>query len=236
MDRIADKIAKLLRLADRAGTPEEAATAFALAQQMMTNHAITEAQIAAAAAAEGCRTEEPIVSRTIWAAKSGQMPSWVSVLAACVCAVNGCAPLIRRDRAAKGPVIVAWGTSADLSRAESLLSSVIGQIDALAKRSGYSGRTALNNFRIGACDTVNARLKAGRAKALSEAAKPDCAITTTALAVVQGAGKRADLAMRSEVSGIRSGGRSYFNRDADARAAGQRAGHSVNTSAAGALR
>lgn len=229
-----DKIAKLLRLADRAGTPEESATAFALAQEMMTRHAISEAQVRAAASREGHRADEPIVSRAIWAPKGKQIPTWVSCLAGAVCQVNGCAPII--DRTGRAPVVQAWGQADDLSRVSDLLSAIVGQIDALAKRSRFSGRTALNNFRIGAMQTVSERLKQGRAKALANAANPGCEVTTQALAVVKGAGERAEAKMRLDCGRIRSAGRATYRGDHEAKAAGRRAGHSVNVNGSRALR
>lgn len=47
-DKIADRIAKLLALAARAGTPEEAATAAAQAQALAERHGIDQARIDAA--------------------------------------------------------------------------------------------------------------------------------------------------------------------------------------------
>lgn len=233
-DKATDKIAKLLRLADKAGSPEEGATAFALAQEMMTRHAISEAQVRAAASAGGFKAEEPIVSRVIWTPKGKQIPTWVSCLVSAVCQVNGCAPII--DRTERTPFIKAWGQADDLTKAADLLGAIVGQIEALAKRSGFKGRTALNNFRIGAMQTVSKRIKEGRAKALSEAANPTCEATTQAIALVQGASKRAENKMRLDCGYVRSAGRASYRSDYEAKAAGRRAGHSVNVSGSRALR
>lgn len=233
-DKATDKIAKLLRLADKAGTPEESATAFALAQEMMTRHAISEAQVRAAAIAGGLKAEEPIVSRVIWSPSGKQIPTWVSCLASAVCAANGCAPIV--DRTGRIPAIKAWGQSADLTKAADLLGAIVGQIEALAKRSPFRGRTALNNFRIGAMQTVTSRIKQGRSKALADAKDSACAVTAQALVLVQGASERAEGQLRLDCGHIRSAGRASFRSDYEAKAAGRRAGHSVNVSGNRALR
>lgn len=233
-DKAADKIAKLLRLADKAGTPEEAATAFSLAQKMMTAHAITEAQARAAGKAAGACNDEPIVSRIVYAHKSSSLPTWIACLASAVCAANGCAPLASQEKGRR--TIKAWGTSSDLTRATDLLASVIGQIDAMAKASWCRGRTALNNFRLGAMEVVCKRIEGARKEALAEAADPECEVTAQALALVKSAGERADAVLRREVSGIRKASSVSFRTDRSARNAGRAAGSRVNVSGGRALR
>lgn len=233
-----DKIKKLLALAERAGTPEEAGTAFATAQRLMTAHAISEAQVRAAATLAGYQADEPIVARIVWSRTGSQIPTWIFVVVNAVAVSNGCSPLCCSGRAA----VKAWGAASGLDATETLIGPITGQIDALAKCSGLSGRTALNNFRLGAAQVVAARLQRARAAALAEtralaesAPHVEAEITALALRSVEGALKAATSRMHVDVPGIRkvSSSSSY---DADARAAGQAAGARVNLSASKGLR
>jgi len=137
-----------------------------------------------------------VVSRVLWASKGKQVPTWVGCVASSVCDVTGVVPIISRSGLG-GPVIEAWGLSADLGRATDLLGAIVGQIDALAKSSGFRGRTALNNFRLGAQQTVAERLREGRKAALAESSA-----TGAALVLVKDAARKADRVMRAEVGTV----------------------------------
>ncbi len=61
-DKILDRVRKLLALAERAGTPEEAGTAYATAQKLIAQHALSDEQIRVARLREtGGPVDEPIV-------------------------------------------------------------------------------------------------------------------------------------------------------------------------------
>jgi hypothetical protein len=224
--KIADKIQKLLALAERAGTPEEAGTAYALAQKLITEHAIDLATLRAAGSAD-----ETITHRLIHTFSGRSCPTWIGMVANVLARVNGCYVFHRPS--AHG--LVCHGSDLAIGVVEQLLKSVVWQIDRLAKSWGaglaYSpGRTGLNNFRIGAAQVVCERLKASAAETI-ERARVGGASSTALVHVQSGA---AALAKRDAERGNNLRAKSStFRGDADARAAGQAAGARVSLMAPG---
>lgn len=250
-DKILDRVRKLLALSERAGTPEEAGTAFAAAQRIIAQHALSEEQIRQARIREcggAGRADEPIISRLIWATSGGGgVPTWVAIVAGVLADVNGCDALVYRTSAS----IKAWGRASDLELVHELLGAVVGQIDAMAARCPLArGRTGKNNYRLGAAQTVCDRLRAAAAEARraleataaeQDAAAPPVVAEVTALALralddrvaVAGAAMRAEVAAAG--SKIRSARSSRTTFDGAARAAGRADGARVNLSRSRAL-
>lgn len=249
-DKILDRVRKLLALSERAGTPEEAGTAFAAAQRLIAQHALSEEQIRQARIREvGGRPDEPVLSRLIWGADGGGgVPTWVAILAGAICSVNGCDALVYRSTAS----IKAWGRASDLEIVYELLGAVVGQIDAMAARCPVArGRTGKNNYRLGAAQVVCERLRQAAAEARKaieataaeqDATAPEAAREVTALALraLDSRVATATGAMRAEVaaagSKIRTAPRARSSFDGAARAAGRADGARVNLSRSRALR
>lgn len=179
-DKIADRIAKLLALAARAGTPEEAATAAAQAQALAERHGIDQARIDAAnEARSGVSTEAPIIRRDVFTFAGRSCPTWIGTLSMAVTACNRCS--VFQSHGVAGACLTAYGREADLQVVEALMRVIVAQIDRLCDewvaecRSDRGGRSSRDSFRKGASATVNARLreavKEAQALALGEASK-----------------------------------------------------------------
>lgn len=248
-DRILDRVRKLLALSERAGTPEEAGTAFATAQKLIAQHALSEEQIRQARIREvGGRPDEPVLSRMIWTAQGGGgVPTWVAIIAGVLCDVNGCDALVYRSSAS----VKAWGRASDLDLVAELLGAVVGQIDAMAARCpAAKGRTGKNNYRLGAAQVVCERLRQAASEARraieATAAEQDASAPATAREVTALALRALDDrvavaagAMRAEVaaagSKIRSARTARSSYDGAARNAGRADGARVNLSRGRAL-
>lgn len=255
--KLIDRVRKLLALAERAGTPEEAGTALANAQKIIAENALSMEQVhQAQMRADATRKDEPIVQRIVYVAKSSQCQTWIGVLVYAIAQANGCEVIWGRARGPKArelnaphgvdevAYIKAYGRASDLEIVEELSRIVTGQVDELARRSGWEGRTALNSFRLGACNTICDRLRAATQaarKALEAAAEeqnamaPESARQVTALALrsLDDRQARASAALRSENKVRTHTTRSRVNHDA--RSDGQRAGGRVSLSSARAI-
>lgn len=182
MSNITERIAKLLALADGAGTPHEAATALSAAQTLMTRHSISQEQIAAAEAQRnGARVDEPIVSRIVYVYNKGHAVLWIEWLAVTIVQCNqGAVRNAWAEDNSQRKALRMFGTARDLDMMATLMQGIVGQIEALrdrwSKATGNTGRTERDQYCRGAATTVIARLKAAvkeaRAAALSEAERP----------------------------------------------------------------
>lgn len=219
---IATKIAKLLALSDRAGTPAEAATALAQAQTLITRHNISQEVIAAAEAQRnGAAVNEPIISRIVYVFPKTHSVLWIEWLAVCVAQCNQGA--VRNGYADLGrKALKMHGTASDLAIMAALLPAIVGQIERLrddwSKSSGNTGRTERDQYCRGAATTVIARLRAtvqeARKAALAEAGQPavrgdgaatpapDAPVTTSTALVVASAIERLDKRARDAVAAM----------------------------------
>lgn len=248
-DKIIDKIRKLLALAENAGTPEEAGTAYATAQKLIAQHQLTEEQIRQARLRETGQvgTDEPILKRIVYVSNGGSMPTWIGMLGNAIAEVNGCDMCVGHEfgenaRAAGGQkfhvrVLEAWGRASDLELVEELLRVISGQIDALCDASRFTGRTARNSFRIGAVTVVCSRLReaarAARRQLELEAGRSNepaavQEITALALRSLDDRNKLAQAAMKTAYPTMRGGSSSSFRVDQAASAAGRAAGAQVS--------
>lgn len=119
-----------------------------------------------------------------------------------------------------------------------MLGIISGQIDALCSASGFEGRTARNNFRLGAVGVVCSRLRLAAQQARRslelEAAKQDevapvaaSEITALALRSLDDRGKMAAAAMKAAYPRMTTGRSSSARVDYAAREAGRKAGTRV---------
>lgn len=246
-DKILDRVRKLLALAEGAGTPEEAGTAYAQAQKIIAAHALTEEQIRQARLRETGRPDdrEPIVKRIVYVSNGGTMPTWIGVLCNVLSEVNGCdacqghafGQAAREVGGKKDHVrtLEVWGRASDLEIVAELLSIISGQIEALCVASGFHGRTALNNFRLGATGVVCSRLRLAAQQARRtlelEAAKETTPaageVTALALRTLDDRNKMAEAAMRAAYPKMTAGRSSSSRVDYAAREAGRKAGARV---------
>lgn len=254
-DKIIDRVRKMLALAERAGTPEEAGTAFAMAQKIIAENALSMEQVRQAQLkADASRpADEPIVKRIVYVHQSAQTPTWIGMMGNAIAEVNGCSLIwlskygqVARVAGAKPgidevKVLDGWGRATDLEIVEELLRTISGQVDGLARRSGFTGRTALNNFRLGCVQTVNRRLREAAAearKSLAATAEKETNVaarecTSLALRSLDDRKAVADRTMRAtfEANGGKIRNKRTSSRsDWTARTAGQRAGGTVNIS------
>lgn len=230
--KIADRIRKLLALAERAGTPEEAGTAYATAQKLIAQHAISEEQIRQSRLGSSTRSNEPIVSRIIYTSPVPQMPTWIGVLGMCLSETNGC-EMAQSHGPNREVVLKAWGRASDLEIVEELLRVIPGQVDALCNRSSFSGRTAKNNFRIGAvtviCERMRAAVREARRAIQEDTSEHSVTTTALALASLDNRGALAKAQMRRDVPNLRMKSTSHRG-DAASFEAGRAAGASIGLS------
>lgn len=255
-DKIADRIAKLLSLAAKAGTPEEAATAAAQAQAMAERHGIDQARIDAAnEARSGVSVEAPIIRRDIFTFSGRSCPTWIGLLSMAVTACNRCS--VFQSHGAAGACLTAYGREADLGVVSAMLRVIVVQIDRLCDewvaecKSERGGRSSRDSFRKGATSTVNERMRAAvkeaQAAALGDADKEPGAFAlpaagsnapavagpstslvhvTAAIATLEQVRKSAEAKMKAE-NNLRSRSASGAS-NAGAASAGRKAGHRVH--------
>ena len=250
-DKILDRVRKLLALAERAGTPEEAGTAYATAQKLIAQHALSDEQIRVARLREtGGPVDEPIVRRVVYVSQVLQMQTWIGILGGCIADVNGCDLVIGCMRDIKDPrkavrMMEGWGRASDLAMVEELIRIIAGQIDTLCDQSPFAGRTARNNFRLGAvsvvCDRLRAAAREARKAIEATAATQDASapaaiaeVTAIALRSLDNRHTLATAAMRKDCPNLRTV-KSSARSDYAARSAGRAAGARVSVTRSKAL-
>jgi hypothetical protein len=199
--RIADKVRKLLALAGANPSPEEAALAFATAQEIATRAGLDLDELQAedtAGVAPPPREVEAITHRAIdtWKKAIG----WKLTLARAATKANGC------DYYRNGSDGVAFfGQPSDIDAAAALYHALVAQVEAMAVRAvaAYKADPALDprfdasprvygaSWRIGCCDTIAQRLPA---KAATVAKVRGELLAAPAVATTGGALVRVDAA------------------------------------------
>jgi hypothetical protein len=161
---VAIKIKKLLALAEDGASPEEAASAFAKAQDLMTRYKITQATIQDIT----LDNEEPIqdfYDSPLNEEDAGKRKTaaWKWSLADSLAKHNGCSLFASRAK------IIIVGKPSDVNCVRYLYEFCYRKIDQLTKQycKGY-GRTYANNFRLGCVDAIEAALEAERDKLKQE--------------------------------------------------------------------
>jgi len=160
MDKIIDRIRKLLELAKHNDNVAEAASAASAAQRLMSEHQIEQAMLEGAA-------EEPIEHDVLHDDGGRQMAWWRWVLASALCRANGCKGYSRG-----GGCLGIIGRPADAQTVRYLYAYLSGEIERLcdeaARERGAPGRTWRNSFRLGAATEIANRLTAMRAQVRAE--------------------------------------------------------------------
>jgi hypothetical protein len=223
------RAAALLRLAERAGTPDEAAAAAGKAQEVMTRY-----QLDAVGLLDDGPEDDP--GPMISTGRGGdpvadlgrRMPAWKWSLAWQLSKVNGCVPFTRQGHA--GKVLHLVGRAGDVDTVRYLFPLIVRQVE-WAAEGACRGMGAVygRNFREGAVERIGERLR----QAVEDARRSfqaDAAARGVALVRVNQAlatiGERHQAAMRASMAmeGLRwRTTRRYAARDGSARAAGREA-------------
>lgn len=236
-DKITARIRDLLKLAS-SDNVHEAGNAAAQAQALMSKYAITEAMVDVGADAD--ELEEVIEVGLLHKHDAQNMPSWKRTLCTVMCKVNQC------HGYSFGNELRIIGRPGDATTVRYLFSYVSREINRLAdveaELRGSPGRTWKNNFRLGAVQEVNSRLreafKGVRAQMKQDADRGDTMGTGTALACVNDALAKLDTRRENAVQygkkklGLRTIRRSSA-RSLDGREAGKRAGANINLARGG---
>jgi hypothetical protein len=152
--KLLDKLNKLFALAERSTYPEEAASALAKAQTLMTQHKITKAMLD-----EHDEEEEAIqtyMNSPLNEEDRGKLKkaNWKSTLAFYLTQFNGCHVFTN------GPKIIITGRPSNVDTVRYLYKYCIKEIDRLTKRHCRGkGRTYANNFRYGCIKAIHEAMK-----------------------------------------------------------------------------
>jgi hypothetical protein len=233
-DKLLDRVRKLLELS-KSENANEAANAAAAAQRLMTEHAISDAMLGADEESDdehlGEIGDEALCSE-------GAGASWRGMLAAGIADANQCqAYNQRRGREKKLRVV---GHARNCSAVRYLFAFIEREIERLCKTEGVGDRVWNNNFKMGAALEVARRLSesarearkgARRAADASDALGNGAALmrVDSALAKIDGRASDVEAYVKRELR-MRSARRSSGAYDSSARAAGARAGASINLS------
>lgn len=161
---IADKIRKLLALADGAGTEAEAANAAARAAALMARYQIEQADVDTLV-----RDAEDPMTR-VNTETTGRLAGWRKSLAGGIAAGCGCSVIIMRSHRAGESYLSFFGRTSDVQAAVYMFGALSTEIERLAKRNA-SGRGAayVNAYKLGAATTIAGRLRAQRAETIEQA-------------------------------------------------------------------
>lgn len=156
-DQVLDKVRKLLRLGS-SDNQNEAASAIAMAQRLMDEHAISVAQIelddSKPAEREEIREyEEPLVFGTT------HLTTWKGRLCHVISQANGCKTYKRGGTG----IVMLIGRATNAEKVRYLYHYCASEINRLTKAHARgNGRTYANNFRIGCVDAIEEAIKRER--------------------------------------------------------------------------
>lgn len=251
-EKIIDRVRKLLELANSTNE-HEAATAAARAAELMIEHEISEAQIAAANEVEGSTTVKPV--RDVEIARDGRTVEWHRVLVSGLAFAFNCRHYYYR--AQHGNVDARYhvvGTEDSINAIRMMYAILVREVDQLARRaymeevaecedSGIeapSARAWKSAFRTGCARTIAQRLHAQRAASMQRAKDDaqratsmqraaDDASKSQALAVINRQREAVDAFVTERVGRLRVGAGSSAGRSSrSGYSAGAHAGRSVH--------
>lgn len=238
------QVAKLLKLAEHANTsPEEAATAAAKAQELMTRHKI-ERLMAEDASTAKAEPEEDIVDfadRGAHLDVLGQnAPRWKTWLAVILAKANQCKAYTSRKSVGQKTIELV-GRPSDAETVRYMYAYLLKECDRLTRIHGKGcGRVWCNNFRLGVVEAISLKLKAARTE-MVDAMKAEIgrSIGSTALVRVDRALEKLDkrsasveVFTKQKLKLVKVGGGS-IRLDPSAREAGRQAGSSISVGTRG---
>lgn len=159
--QIADKIRKLLALADGAGTEAEAANAAARAAALMTQYQIEQADVDALVK----DAENPMLHVNLESA--GRVMGWRKRLASGIAYCCGCSIVIVKRELTHVRV---FGRKSDVETAMYMYAALANEIERLAKRNTSGmGASYANSYKFGVADAIDDRLRAQRDATIAQA-------------------------------------------------------------------
>lgn len=214
---IIKKIHDLMRLSSSANE-NEAAAAFAKAQELLTKHRISMVEIEDAVSKENA----PSITGTV-IDQGKRIITWKTNLLHVICKLNGCFDYTWHTHEKAGVNIN--GFENDVEIVKYMYDSIVQQIEFLATRARElklgDGKTFYNNYKLGIVSAVNRRLT----EANEEAKKPYAG--TTALAVIENRLSVVEKEIRNKVR-LKSAPVVYTRRDINGFLLGQSDGSKVN--------
>jgi uncharacterized protein DUF2786 len=204
MSQVIDKIQKLRRLATSSNV-HEAAAAAALADKLIQEHGLQEAQLEAEGKAPG---EKPSLETEPVAAWTGLTPAWQMALGGLLCNHYDCACYrenIRREGKRVGEVLRIVGRPSDVSTFRYMYAWLVLEIERLAQaarpvepcRSPADLVAYRNSFRHGAVNGVIYAMRNAKAEAQKQA-------TSAAIVLVNARQAEAEAAMAAAAGKLRS--------------------------------
>ena len=238
-EKVVDRVRKLLELS-KSDNMNEAGNAAAAAQELMSKHAISQAMLDISP-----DEDETIENDLLRGSSAKQLETWKGQLGVATAEVNQC----RCYRSGSDLRVI--GRPSDATTVRYLFSYIVREIDRLAiegsRERGETGRSWMNNFRLGATQEVCKRLRQAdrdaRAAMRKDADASDTMGNGVALMRLDNALTRMDEhGDKVDLFGKRTMGinfkrkkrhRSQTRYDAEARRAGARAGASIDISSGG---
>ncbi len=229
-----DKVRKILRLADKAGTPEEAAAAMSRAQALIDTYKLESTMIEADETAQPDEPIEDYGRKFAPLDSQKQLIRWRYWLASSVAKANAC------ETYASGGWTHIVGRASDVETVRYLFGYIVKQAEDLIDTNGRGcGKTWRNNFALGIVDTVGRKLRVSKdawKKDVAAAAllSDSTGLTSTALVRTNQALVKmeqrglATLSWTKTNMKLRKGSSSNSRYDHSARAAGRVAGESVS--------
>ena len=233
-EKILDRIAALLNLADGNANENEAAAAMAAAQRLMAQHNIDRASVDSHAEAEDMAEDTTIADSILDAGLGLQLPMWRWWLAQGIAKVNGAHCYISKyyREGKQCTRIMILGTVNDAGATRYLYTYAAKQVEDLCRaalrENGNPGKTWGTNFRQACALRVVERY---RAAAKVNNTEVRATATGATLVRVDAHAEAKALALRSTIErkGFRSAGTYQGSKyDPHAREAGRAAGDKVN--------
>lgn len=231
-ENILDKVRKLLRLAGNNTAPEEAASAAAMAQELLDRHNLDTAMLEFTDAEPTPSLDEPIQNFADAPLDNGggssQLERWKGYLAMTIAAANACK--VWRS----GPRLMLIGRPSDAETVRYLFGWLSREVEQLATRFGQGqGRTWRNNFRLGVVETIASKLE-DQHKVFEQTVRAEARDNSQALVRVnQGLAKvearkaSVEVWQKTHVK-LRKGSPTKIRFNSGAREAGRKAGESIN--------
>ena len=227
MERIAERIRKLLALANNNPSEAEAAIALERASALMAEHNHTMAQVEAHGSTEG-RVEEKHKS-------SYRRQTWARHIWGAVSRLNFCMYYYQANQRGKvwGREVdehTVIGTRANVETTKAMVEYLISTIERLARESGFWGERDLHAFKLGCAQRLAVRLRLLKDKRVA-AKRPSTPTTLPVLADVYAAHKAANEELYTRIHGEKprfAAGSPLGSRSANAYERGQSAGSKVS--------
>lgn len=192
MSSITDKVIKLIKLSQNNSNVNEAASAYAQAQRLITKHNLDEALLKD----PNQVTSDSFVKEVMFQGK--RKSAWKTRVAAATAKANNCFIWTARV-AGRAFACMTAGTKADVDMCKYMYDSIVNQVEKMCKDymlvqdMGRSGaKTVANSFKIGAAVTVEKSLLAAKEEVEQEYEG------TNALMVIKDKLDKAEAWVRSE--------------------------------------